>query len=420
MTIDTIDITDARRRLPPALARDLSSPLTDPMTTEQEAAAFLDLRGLRVACWRAALSHPRFEEILPPWLSSLALEGRVGLSSAHHAAEANRIRRRAPLANRDHQRAVQAATGAFAEVLLNKDVDPDAPAADRHDRGLVLAAEAVRRLAKVDRSCTAWARTVADTMRARATLIATIERRNLRMVVAVAKKFLAHHSAQTMSLADLVAEGMPGLRHAVFVFDPSRGLKFSTSAMWWIRHAVGRAVVDRGRLVRLPSHVQERITKVQQARRRLATEGSPCDDATIAAVTKMSVAAVRKAAETLVTFSGVTSLDAPRYSYDHEEAAPAHNFVEDDSPGADESIEAQQRHALVARLLGELSDRERVVIMARVGLSADGGEVAPRVLREIGPEIGVTRERVRQIERAALLNMRAAAERAGFTREAVL
>jgi RNA polymerase sigma factor (sigma-70 family) len=403
------------------LARDLSSPLTDPMTPEQEAAAFLDLRGLRVACWRAVLSHPRFEEVLPPWLSSLALEGRVGLSAAHHTAEANRIRRRAPVANRDHQRAVQAATGAFAEVLLNKDVDPDAPASDRHDRGLLLAAEAVRRLARVDRSCAAWARSVNDTMRARAAYLATIERRNLRMVVAVAKKFLAHHSAQTMTLADLVAEGMPGLRHAVFVFDPSRGLKFSTSAMWWIRHAVGRAVIDRGRLVRLPSHVQERITKVQQARRRLATEGSPYDDATIAAVTKMSVAAVRKAAETLVTFSGVTSLDAPRYAADTDgDKTPLRDFMEDTAPDLDESIEVQQRNALVARLLGELSDRERVVIMARVGLSADGGEVAPRVLREIGPEIGVTRERVRQIERAALLNMRAAAERAGFTREAVL
>jgi RNA polymerase sigma factor (sigma-70 family) len=191
--------------------------------------------------------------------------------------------------------------------------------------------------------------------------------------------------------------------------------------MWWIRHAVGRAVIDRGRLVRLPSHVQERITKVQQARRRLATEGSPYDDATIAAVTKMSVAAVRKAAETLVTFSGVTSLDAPRYAADTDgDKTPLRDFMEDTAPDLDESIEAQQRNALVARLLGELSDRERVVIMARVGLLADGGEVAPRVLREIGPEIGVTRERVRQIERAALLNMRAAAERAGFTREAVL
>jgi RNA polymerase primary sigma factor/RNA polymerase nonessential primary-like sigma factor len=222
---------------------------------------------------------------------------------------------------------------------------------------------------------------------------------NLRLVISIGKRYMN----RGFPFADIVEEGNLGLIKAVEKFNYKRGFRFSTYASWWIRQFIERAIINQGKLVRLPVHVVERLNrylgKVEQLVHELGRE--PRADE-VAAKLKTSVAEVDDLKQLVRT---TCSLDSP---ISDRQDTFLRDVIEDPlclTPA--ETTEGVMRRAELMGWVKELPEKERTVILARFGL--DGAE--SRTLEEIGREMGLTRERVRQIETAALVRLRGIIER---------
>ena len=221
---------------------------------------------------------------------------------------------------------------------------------------------------------------------------------NLRFVVSVAKQY----QNQGLSLPDLINEGNVGLIKAAEKFDETRGFKFISYAVWWIRQSILQALAEQARIVRLPLNQVGSLNKIQKAYSRFEQEFERRPSAEeLAEELDMPV---DKIAEVLRMQGRHVSMDAP--FVDGEDNSLIDVMENQDSPRADRGLITESLTEEIKRALGTLSEREQRIIRKFYGLRDEQGNyVQERTLEEIGNEEGLTRERVRQIKEKALHNL---------------
>ena len=233
---------------------------------------------------------------------------------------------------------------------------------------------------------------------------------NLRLVVSIAK----HYQHRGVTFDDLIEEGNLGLIHALEKYDPERGFRFSTYATWWIRQNIERAIMNQSRTIRLPVHMVKELNIILRALRKFESEGEDEGHADIDAVAKLLDRPASEIRAVLRLNERTASLDAPLEI--DQDLSVSDAIAGDISADPEHQLEQSEIEHHVANWVAELSDKQRRVIELRYGLN--GNEV--RTLETLAEELGVTRERVRQIQLEALSQLRRRLARDGVLRDAVL
>ncbi len=377
------------------------------MSREEECALAARIEEQRRSLWWAALAYPPFVASV----CALAREVLPAASCPGAALDAMIVAAR-KLRDRDlriHREQYESSREALTRALAGADVDnivADRLLADlvsieagQHS-GLSMKVKSPPRgslpfvtyVHGVRREYQAFWRTRAEFVQA-----------NLKLVVTIARRYCRGR----MSLQDLIQEGNLGLMKAVNRFDPRKGCRFSTYGSWWIRHAVTRAIADKGRIVRLPVHMLDAYGKVLRARRQFeALHGREATDAELAEVSEVSAERIAR--------MHVSLIEAP-ISLDQRLAGATDltllDALEDTStPLAPEAMDHERLMAHLHEFFEQLQPFEAEILRKRVGM--DGGQ--EMTLREIGRHYGLSRERIRQLQELALAKLRAEFDRRGL------
>jgi RNA polymerase primary sigma factor len=381
----------------------------DVLRPEQEFTSAREIEALEIALWEAVLAHaPAIEHVLASIepIAPLPGEAKVLRAGAGKRAAAPDAKIDAKIDAKLDPKTWSKLAARAARKLRSEDVDHlfiDAAlgAIDRITLGIGTRGGAVSTLGS-ERARKDWLRRVHAANRAAADARNAFVKANLRLVVSIARRF--NHGR--MALADLIQEGNLGLIKAVERYDYRRGFRFSTYASWWIRHAISRALADKGREVRLPVHMIDAQHRLTKARRQLTGQlGRQPTSEELAAATQMPIDKIEKMRTWLLEQS--ISIDKP---VGDDEGRVLGEVLEDPdreeiSPTGD--LEWEALTSEVRDLLRELRPIEADILRQRFGL----GTEQELTLKEIGDKYNLSRERIRQLQEQALAKMRRALTR---------
>jgi RNA polymerase primary sigma factor len=375
------------------------------LTAEEERAAALDIAEKRRACWESALSY---QPLLNDVIELIEMEGdgaklpRAELDAARAASQDRRTGATSTVT-------LDEALMALAEKMAYADTDAVLMSLLRADLMAVLGGqerEVRLPVLEAQRGCEAvltYARRVLADTSALDRATEGFVKANLRLVVSIARGY----RYGPLSLQDLIQEGNIGLIKAIGRLDPRRGFRFSTYGSWWIRHAIGRAIADRGRDVRLPVHLVDRQFKLARARREFEKgHGRAPTDAELSALLKISEAKILLADRSLGV---VSNLGAP---INDDGTTLAELLRDEPDRSMAEELDLKVVRAQFLALLAVLTPIEEDIVRRRFGFDDD-----EMTLKDLGVRHSLSRERIRQLQEQALDKLGREIRRRGLLRE---